>query len=506
MFKIQKFDHRQVLGSLALAVLLFTGCSDSTQEAEVTQNSTRSVAGKSSLSQATVCIDANADMRCNADEVSTTSGEDGTYLLEYSESGADVALLATGGFNLITLKENHNRLYRGSLEDEATHNINTFTTLIQEHIDNGMGYEEARADIAARFGLESALIDQDPLELLQDSQTQLYFLTLRTIEDYVDNQDQNQSVSRSAELQNTTVISVEDADEAVQNSNIFDFDLDAYLERLHVLFQDFFTGLFEWLGFGGDDGDNGDYTFDESTLDPYVEMLYTNDTNASSEEKNNNLWSLTVVMRSDDQELITKNYNDLNYVLEHTRVAEVQKGVVAVYAIVSTQKATKLMLESLDRDIFYEKWSGVDVGALMFFSVVEGVAGVDYFESRFRYENAYLYEDYFQNSPNIKHKDNIANAMVYLSKEEGLNMMLDYIDAHYISSDASYDSTRPYPQSYTQENILADRLVGLFHHYKSDLASSVLVEYYDQTDDEILKKKLRNAFANIANQVCVEKL
>ena len=523
-----------IFSSLVVATLIITGCGSSEEAKEdVTKTS---VIGKSSLSRATVCIDTNSDMHCNEDEVSTTTNEKGSYKLTYETTPKKgTQLIAEDGFNLITLRGNNGgQVFSGSLDDDASHNINTFTTLIQERLKDKLSYTEAKKEIAERFNLEADFIDQDPLALLEDEETQAYFLTVRAIEDYYnehhqknettvdsdsiqnyafmidkniieatyDAYPQKSSVKRSSSANENPSISVDEAVEAVNNTDVFAFDLDAYLERLSTLFKEFFTNLLSFFGF--DFGDT--YAFDENNLDPYVNMLYINDTNISKEIRTEQLWQFVTVMRADDEEQTTKNYNDLEYVFTHTIHSDVQKGVLITYAFIGSEKSTKLMLETFDSHIFYVPLEKIEVAINILFASIHTHKDVDVDFRDYRHEQAYLYENYFRDSKNMEIKDIIGNAIYNMSQSEGVDMVLDFVNTYYIATEVEYGLLDELPDYYSPENKAAQRMSVSFNHYTSEAATASLVAFYERAQEGKLKQKLRVAYAKLANAATVEKL
>ncbi len=88
---------------------------------------------------------------------------------------------------------------------------------------------------------------------------------------------------------------------------------------------------------------------------------------------------------------------------------------------------------------------------------------------------------------------------------QGLSLVLDYIKAHYISSPLEYDE-ETMPVNYTAENRIAENLTHLFIYFNREIAYKVLVDFYDETSDENLHTKLREAYAYFANEATTEKL
>ena len=511
-------DKKLIWGSLITATLLFTGCSSDKESSE------HSVSAKSTFANATVCVDDNSDGRCQEDEIQTTTKDDGSFALSYKSSAhKNAQLVAQGGFNLVTLQENpEEKVLIGSLDEMASHNVNTLTTLIQEAVETGLNYKEAKAYIASRYNLEDDLIDHDPLELLQNPEQQVYFLSVRAMETYRDREDENLSLpsfddntiqidplasqARRSVARQATVspMSIEDADMAISNSNIFDFDIGAYLQRLSELFSQFFDDLLSLFGFGDD---ISDYEFDEATLEPLPLKLYHNDINKSSEFWKEKIWDYIEMMREGDEVRVSKNHKDLDYILTNTQHKEVKSTIFLLYSIMSTEASIQLLLEGIDRPYFTDDIGRFDVAFMMLFAIYDIHRGDTLTkDTPYKFEHAHLYEEYFKNSSNNKFRDIIANSMVHISDKDGLELVTNYIDAHYISSVVDYDYGET-PDSYTPENVVAENLTRLLGYFKRPMASELLIAFYEAHDgDENLKRKIRKAFSKIANENTVEKL
>ena len=519
---------KSILSSIVVATLLFTGCSSSEDaDSEKKQDSAKvSVVGKSSLSDARLCVDVNRDNICQEDEAFTTTQEDGSFELTYDASASkDAALVAQKGFNLITLQENSQGMVLvGSLDEEASHNVNTFTTLIQAAVDNNLNYDEAKASVAVSFNLDETYIDQDPLVLLADEERHDYFLTVRAIEAYAQKEKNSQeslftdelfvlagyegdelpssrSAQRSVKQEESTVMTMESAQTAVESTNIYAFDLEAYLHRLGELVVGFFQDLFSY--FGIDWGDT--YQFNVTTLDPYVARIYDQNITLSGDQDKNTTWNFVDMMRGDDEAAITKNYKDLDYIFTHTQHEETWGIITMLYALIGTDSSVSKFLEVIDRSYLSNKITRLDVAIGLLIATQKTERDGTFERSNLRFEQAYLYEEYFKNSKNLKFKEIIGNGVVNLSQPEGLHLVLDYIKAHYISSPIKYDE-ETMPTDYTAENRIAENLTHLFKYFNREVAYTVLVDFYDETNDVNLHSKLRKAYAYFANETTTEKL
>ena len=519
-------ENKLIWGSLITVTLLFTGCGSDENTIEKASGSDVSpvfVIAKSTLANATVCIDSNMDAQCQVDEVQTKSSDDGSFELSYDvENYTNAQLIAQDGFNLITLRENSGEtVVVGSLDEASSHNINTLTTLIQEAVGTGLSYDEAKKYVASRYNLESDYIDLDPLELLKDQERQAYFLSIRAMEIYSEVEERHQNVllddfisqpallnlqSRRSSVRQDAAepISIEDADTAISNTNIFDFDLDAYLQRLSELISGFFDDLLAFFGFG--DVDDG-YKFDAATLEPLPLQIYNNDINRTSEIGKDELWDYVEMMRGDDEARISKNYKDLDYLLTTTHHSKSHPIILVLYSVINREASIEALLEGIDRPYVIAEIQRVDVGFMIFYALFDMHRGETITEnSHYQFEYAHLYESYFENSTNSEYKDIIANAMVHISDREGLELFMNYIDTHYISSSVDYGFGKT-PADYTSENVIAEYMTKVFKSFKRPMASELLVEFYKaHSSDENLKRKLRKAFSEIANEITVEQL
>ncbi len=509
-------DKKIFLGSVLLAALMFAGCDSSPEQINSNSDDVKrvSVRGSSSLSKATVCIDLNRDHTCQESEVSTTSAEDGSYELTYVEEGAqDALLLAEYGFNLITLQENSNNMVLlGSLDKNASHNINTFTTLIEEAIQNDLSYSDAKKYVASRFNLDEMYIDKDPLTLLEETQTKDYFLTLRTIEDQQTQESNSvdeyiRSFQKGAPLRsvalNSSIISMDKAVETVNNSDIYDFDLEGYLQRLSDLFTDFFHNLLSYFGFDW----GNQYHFDVDTLDPYILKLYNEELNVSTPDAAdaNVTFDFLDEMATGDEEKIIKNYKDLDYIFSHTTSDKTMMLIGMLYTTIGTETSVSKFLDIIDRSYVTPKLSRMAVGLGVWFATSKRTGGV-LDTTQHYYDHAHLYEEYFKTSKNEKYKDVIGGSIVLLSKEEKISIVLDYVKAHYISSDESYRQDEDMPAGYNAKNRNAEHLSNSFRYYDRNASAQALVDFYNKSADINLERKLRSAYAEIANEITVEKL
>jgi len=227
--------YSKYLSISLISLVALAGCSSSTENSQ----SSTTVSGTTTLSKAIVCVDENRDNQCNDSETKVQANDEGNYTLKYSGKLAEnSSLLAQDGHNLILEKQNLNlRLKAAYNSEDSTTDINTMSTLIANSIENGSSHSEAKNRIAQKYNLSLDIVDSDPIELLNDDSTQVLFLTTRAIENGVSNSSKFRADA------NATVITEGDADSALDGIDIFDFDLDAFINRLSEYF-DYLKGIF----------------------------------------------------------------------------------------------------------------------------------------------------------------------------------------------------------------------------------------------------------------------
>ena len=324
--------------TLLTGLVLFTACNDESTPLQTidTIPTTQSLhlSGKATLANAEICIDTNNNYTCDEDEQSVQSDDDGSYELEYQTSEDSTQIIATGGFNLIMLEQNNKNLaFSASLQSaDETININTLTTLVVQDMQSGSSYEEAIANIATRYTLDESLITQDPLDTLSNEHTQSHFLTIRAIqENYL---TANLSSALSSDAGTTHVITAEDADAALVDTNIFDFDIEAYLMQLADIIRGFFIDLLGYFGLSLEDNTTLE-DVNVSSLDPFVQRLHVGGVeNMEVFVEDEDAIRFLLLMRSDNTQAIEKNYADIEWVRTHTQDPELQQLTLLYYSYI----------------------------------------------------------------------------------------------------------------------------------------------------------------------------
>jgi len=215
--------------SLLISLLLLSGCNSSSNENETKESTKQYIVGKTTLSKGTICIDNNHNLQCDDFEPQTTSSEKGEYSFEAKvEDGS--AILAQGGVNLVLLEDNSNLIQKTSFHKKnILHNLNTLSTLVDNAMDKGLTYQEAKEKIAQKYHLKSDIIETNPLDLIEDENNKNIFLVTHRVEEYVLHLQDKKSVKKSqkSDLNGTTnvIITEDDVDSALDGFDIFSFDL-----------------------------------------------------------------------------------------------------------------------------------------------------------------------------------------------------------------------------------------------------------------------------------------
>jgi len=230
--------HSNLLAISLITLIALNGCNTTNENQKETQSTT--ISGTTTLSKGFVCVDENADTTCNNDETQVQAGDKGDYTLEYPGELADgVNLIAEDGYNLVLESDNSDLTFKAAYNSQKSEqNINTMSTLIANAVASGSSYNDAKAHIATKYGVDVDNVETDPITEVQEQESPVLFLTTRAIENGVvhhahmfrDTNDTNDS-------NGSGVITEDDADDALFGVDIFDFDLDAFIERLTEYFN-----------------------------------------------------------------------------------------------------------------------------------------------------------------------------------------------------------------------------------------------------------------------------
>jgi len=163
---------------LSLFLLFFTlGCgsssSSSKQEPSTTTQTISGYVVDGYIAGATVCIDLNTNDTCDADEPTTTTNEDGFYTLETTLVGDDFTLLAYGGVDTATEKEQlqpYRALVSLQKKEVLQSNVTPLTCIAhglykqKSAEDSNYSYEDAKAELATALDLSPEDITADPMQ------------------------------------------------------------------------------------------------------------------------------------------------------------------------------------------------------------------------------------------------------------------------------------------------------------------------------------------------------
>ena len=160
---------------LLYLIILLNSCGTSNDKSNkqnaLNQEKLTHIKGKSTLFNATICIDENSDLICNKDEIKTSSSLSGDYNLTYEgELKEGTILLAINGLNSMLLpqkKEDSVITESASFsKNKVSNDINVFSSLIENSMRiEGLTYTEAVDNWAKEYKLDAKFIDTDPIYL-----------------------------------------------------------------------------------------------------------------------------------------------------------------------------------------------------------------------------------------------------------------------------------------------------------------------------------------------------
>lgn len=151
--KIQK----SILGASLTAFVLLTGCTSGTITSGIVTTSGTALDGK--IYGATVCVDANADETCNANETQTRTDINGDFSFATAQKGD---LLLIGGTDIGTGKA-----FTGSLKAPAGSKVvSPLTTMVSAMVDEKTDAAAAETILKKALGIDEtvALTSFDPFD------------------------------------------------------------------------------------------------------------------------------------------------------------------------------------------------------------------------------------------------------------------------------------------------------------------------------------------------------
>jgi len=166
-----------IITTVAAALFGLAGCGSSSGSGAASGSATNgvgtashSITGKAIdgyLSGATVCLDLNADSVCDADEPTTVTDANGTFILEIGDYNATVLagaeLLVYGGIDIDTNSSFEGTLVAPFDANESEYIITPLSTLVASKVDSNGTIASAKAEVIASLGLEEGDLDKDPI-------------------------------------------------------------------------------------------------------------------------------------------------------------------------------------------------------------------------------------------------------------------------------------------------------------------------------------------------------
>lgn len=194
---------------LSLMILL-SGCNGNSSDSDDATNTETEVTftGKAIdgyLSGATVCLDNNNNARCESTELSTKTGNDGSYSLtvKRSQIASEARIIVTGGTDTSTGAAFNGILKAPADTREKTLNLSPLTSLVAAKINSNRTTEidSAKNAVATTLGLEADTLSSDPM--LQGLRFKRALQVQRIIELYSD--AENNASQIDLDLQNNLI-------------------------------------------------------------------------------------------------------------------------------------------------------------------------------------------------------------------------------------------------------------------------------------------------------------
>lgn len=154
-----------VSGAVAAALFGLVGCGGGSS------NSSHTIYGKAIdgyLNGATVCLDLNSDTNCSSGEPSTTTDENGAFVLDLTEYNASVLagsqLIVQGGIDMDTNTSFDGVLIAPFDINRSEFIITPLSTMVAAKVDSNGSVETAIEEVAESLGLDPEDFHSDPIE------------------------------------------------------------------------------------------------------------------------------------------------------------------------------------------------------------------------------------------------------------------------------------------------------------------------------------------------------
>jgi len=468
---------------ILLGALFIVGCGD---EAEHTSNSKQSkevtISGNTTLAEATVCLDVNKNNQCDTNEEKTLSSKSGAYFLTVNEEEIDddISILVSGGYNLILLQDNDKMLLKAAYQKEAvTTNITTLTTLVALRVEDNYTYDEAVILTASRYNLDPELIELNPLVTIHNSETEVHFLTIRAMEDYLINVKPTQASETNQSPQKSSsgyfYISFDEADESLSYFDILAHNVKSYLLLLAAVVS---TGIDNLLIYFG-------------LKEPLFPVAHVYD----EKDLANNVDPLLLLVHEDKFADISRE--DITYLEESLKDDSINEklyyDIKGIFQL-SSSDANKKFLSSLVASIATQK--SLDVFIFMLKDAKNPSSQLSY---SLKKSLASLVHDNYTGHPNTH---NAATLLTYFNASVGGIFNRDTAVAIFkIGTDLESKELL-----YTLDTLFGtEYMLTTIYYIRSDVVTQNLLNLYnDPQNDGNIKPYVPNALIKIANETAIK--
>jgi len=477
----------KILFSIISATLLLSGCGSSEQDETNTFTQSEQsfeLKGVTTLSKATVCVDTNSNKSCDDNEQSTITNNEGEFSFQLaSPLHEGETILSTGGHNLILDEKNDAgmKLMSSYHNTKETLNITTLTTLVALAVENGQDYNDAIEYVANRFNIESSLVDANPLQTVQNENTQIHFLTIAAMEKYFlhidETEDSSKSAPRKAGGWNTGFISYDKADSALDYFDIFSKNVQTAFMMVVLLGNSLLTDALKYLGFINSEIDDG-YTFptevDVANLHPTLKHVYDNNLSEISRDE---IKEFQLLLQ--DKSINEKYYTDILTIFNSSQIDSNKIFLSSIISSIADESATQNIILMLR--------ASQDASARVTSQLKKDIAKL------VRVESSTPLLNYFLRDPSGEYAVSTARAVFKIGVFHSTYFLLEKLQSKYNGELALGEIA--YGVEYTISDIRSDKAT-----------QNVIDFYYDEKSNEEYKNILRTSLSEIANALAINAL
>jgi len=254
-----------LIGSIATAILLFSGCGVSSDE-ETSSSSVSGVVADGYIKNAVVCIDLNNNGECDSGEPAGVTGSNGEFSVSY-EGNLSGQLIAKGGFDI----ERNTSITTMFTAPADNINITPLVSMAYAYAqENNVSFDTAVGDVASSLNVAPEDVTADP-----EKNSNIAPITLKiqsVVETLADTvaPDLSQAPEVSKDLYSELAVNLVNA-----SGNTFDDKLSASIDALNVPAQakDGAKTMISQINTLMQNGDLAKYGVIRNTVESYVKGL-----------------------------------------------------------------------------------------------------------------------------------------------------------------------------------------------------------------------------------------